>query len=320
MNQSIFVIGADNQLDEVSPSAFSLEADFQKLLADHPSLLRLAAGGDGDLLLVEQEFGIADQEGGSDRWRLDHLFLNREGEPVLIEVKRASDTRARREVVAQMLDYAAHAPKVLKAEAIAKRFRVDGDGIDVDGDGIDQGIDTRLLDFIGDRDPEEFWKQVDANLSAGRLRMVIVADKVGPELARIVEFLNEQMRPARMLAVELALFASPTGIRTLVPRLIGATSRAEAVKSVSANGSGGAGLNYAGTAKLAEVLQLCAERGDKIVVGFVGGSAKLRATSLADLQARRLFKWDNVANGVGTKASENWVQGSQFLKDVEAKK
>ncbi len=124
MSQSIFVIGADNELSEVSPSAFVAEADFQKLLADYPALLRLAAGGDGDLLLVEQEFGIADEEGGSNRWRLDHLFLNRDGVPVLVEVKRASDTRARREVVAQMLDYAAHAPKTLKASVIAEAFRV----------------------------------------------------------------------------------------------------------------------------------------------------------------------------------------------------
>ncbi len=120
MSQSIFVIGADNELSEVSPSAFVAEADFQKLLADYPALLRLAAGGDGDLLLVEQEFGIADEEGGSNRWRLDHLFLNRDGVPVLVEVKRASDTRARREVVAQMLDYAAHAPKISRPASLQR--------------------------------------------------------------------------------------------------------------------------------------------------------------------------------------------------------
>ena len=41
-----------------------------------------------------------------DRWSLDHLFVSRTGIPVLIEVKRASDTRLRREVVGQLLDYA----------------------------------------------------------------------------------------------------------------------------------------------------------------------------------------------------------------------
>src|SRR4051794_12230288 len=42
--------------------------------------------------------------GGSSRWSLDHLFVDQEGVPTLVEVKRSSDTRARREVVAQMLD------------------------------------------------------------------------------------------------------------------------------------------------------------------------------------------------------------------------
>lgn len=312
MSQSIFVIGADNELSEVSPSAFVAEADFQKLLTDFPVLLRLAAGGDGDLLLVKQEFGIPDEEGGSNRWRLDHLFLNRDGVPILVEVKRANDTRARRKVVAQMLDYAAHAPKALKASVIAEAFKGAADDAEL-------APNSHLLEFLGDRDPEEFWKQVDANLSAGRLRMVIVADKIGPELTRIVEFLNEQMRPAEMLAVEFAFFANPNGTRTLVPRLIGATARAEAAKSVTGSGPGVPGLNFAGTLKLAEMMQLCAERGDGIVVGFLGGLANLRATSFAELRAKRFFKWDNAAGGIGTKISANWMPGSVFLTEIKAR-
>jgi len=40
---------------------------------------------------------------------LDHLLLDQDGIPTFVECKRASDTRIRREVVAQMLDYAATA-------------------------------------------------------------------------------------------------------------------------------------------------------------------------------------------------------------------
>ena len=122
MLSSIFVIDAQDQLTEVSPSSFAKELDFQKLIASHPELLGPAAGAVGDLLLISQEFGIADEEDGSDRWRVDHLFLTPDGLPVLVEVKRASDTRNRREVVAQMLDYAAHAPKTLRAEIIADKI------------------------------------------------------------------------------------------------------------------------------------------------------------------------------------------------------
>src|SRR4051794_25314367 len=59
---------------------------------------------------------------GSDRWSLDHVFLNADGVPTLVEVKRSSDTRARREVVAQMLDYAANATAYWKVDALRAWF------------------------------------------------------------------------------------------------------------------------------------------------------------------------------------------------------
>lgn len=57
-------------------------------------------------LLVSREWGVPREEGGGGHWSLDHLFLDQEGVPTLVEVKRSSDTRLRREVVGQMLDYA----------------------------------------------------------------------------------------------------------------------------------------------------------------------------------------------------------------------
>ena len=101
---SIFVIGADNQLVELQRTDYESEDLFQQLLGDHPAMLRLAGGPEGKLLLIRREQPVPDALNGSDRWSLDHLFLDRQGVPVLVEVKQASDTRARREVVAQMLD------------------------------------------------------------------------------------------------------------------------------------------------------------------------------------------------------------------------
>jgi hypothetical protein len=53
--------------------------------------------------------GVPAAAGAGATWSLDHLFVSGEGVPVLVEVKRSSDTRLRREVVGQMLDYAANA-------------------------------------------------------------------------------------------------------------------------------------------------------------------------------------------------------------------
>jgi hypothetical protein len=174
------------------------------------------------LLLIAREAGIADQPDAADRWALDHLFLNREGVPVLVEVKRASDTRARRELVAQMLDCASHGTAYWKAADFQAMYQKTNAGA--------EDADERLSQFLGKQAPAEWWRQVEANLSAGRIRMLFVADKIGSELRRIIEFLNEQMRPAEVLAVEISQFKNANGMRTLVPRLIGATVRATSAK------------------------------------------------------------------------------------------
>lgn len=70
------------------------------------------------------------------------------------------------------------------------------------------------------------------NLRAGRIRMVFVADVIYPELKRIVEFLNAQMSPAEVIALEIKHYTGQ-GPRTLVPRLIGRTAEAERRKGVS---------------------------------------------------------------------------------------
>jgi hypothetical protein len=56
-------------------------------------------------LLIEQECGVPAREAGADRWSIDHLFIDQDAIPTIVEVKRSSDTRIRREVVGQMLDY-----------------------------------------------------------------------------------------------------------------------------------------------------------------------------------------------------------------------
>ena len=56
--------------------------------------------------------------------------------------------------------------------------------------------------------------------------MVFVADEIPLELASVVEFLNVQMDPADVLAVEVKQFANES-VQTLVPRLIGLTAEAQ---------------------------------------------------------------------------------------------
>lgn len=218
----IYTVDPSGMLTAMRPSEPRSEEFMQKLVAAHPELI---ADQDGALLLVRREQPIADREDGSGRWSLDHLFVTRSGIPVLVELKRAVDTRLRREVIGQMLDYAANGTAYWQGGRIAESFVASM---------AEQGrdADAELAAFLGAAaDPQQFWSQVDANFSAGRIKMVFVADTIPRELARIVEFLNEQMK-ADVRAVELSWFESEGGVTALTPRTIGETERAQTEKAV----------------------------------------------------------------------------------------
>lgn len=232
MSAGIFVIQADGKLVELNESSYDSEAVLQGLLADHPSLL---AGNQFDSerprrwLLVRREVGIPGGEGESNRWSLDHLFLDQDSIPTLVEVKRSSDTRLRREVVGQMLDYAANAVSYWPFERLQLEYESTVAAAGNDPDAV-------LREFLGgELEPELFWQRVKTNLQAGRIRLVFVADEIPPELRRVIEFLNEQMDPAEVLGVEIRQF-SGASIRSLVPRVIGQTAEAERRKGSGSTG------------------------------------------------------------------------------------
>ncbi len=213
----------DGELVRMSEQLYATEGHLQELLAKHPELLS-ADGEPHRWLLIAREFGIADREKSADRWSVDHLFVDEEGVPTLVEVKRSTDTRIRREVVGQMLDYAANGVTYWNAETIRARFE--------SGCG-DEDPDERLASALGPEiEPTDYWKRVETNLAAGRLRLMFVSDLIPRELRAIVEFLNQHMPQVDVLALELKQYVDEDAEhQTLVPRLIGETEAARRVKA-----------------------------------------------------------------------------------------
>jgi hypothetical protein len=70
--------------------------------------------------LIDRESAVPDTEEGPGRWSVDHLFLDQDCVPTLVEVKRSSDTRIRREVVGQLIDYAANAVVYWPVETLSE--------------------------------------------------------------------------------------------------------------------------------------------------------------------------------------------------------
>jgi hypothetical protein len=230
MATGMFLIQDDGKLVEMEERPYPTEDLLQELLAKYPNLL---AGNQIDIekprkwLLVSREAALPSEENGSDRWSVDHLFLDQDAVPTLVEVKRSSDTRIRREVVGQMLDYAANAVVYWPVEEIKAKFEAT-----CNAEGNDPA--EKLREFLGDAgDWDAFWDKAKTNLQAGKVRMLFVADKIPAELRRIVEFLNEQMDPAEVLAVEIKHYAGQ-GWKSLIPRVIGQTEEATAKKNPSA--------------------------------------------------------------------------------------
>lgn len=225
----IFVLRDETSLVAMQPASFATEDDFQRLLASFPELLagdQINAQDPRRFLLVAREKGIASEEGGGDRWSLDHLFLDQDGVPTLVEVKRGTDTRIRREVVGQMLDYAANSVLYWPVEELRAQWRESCDREGRDPESV-------MAEFLGvAADTEGFWTTVRTNLQAGRIRLLFVADKIPSELRRIVEFLNRQMQPAEVLALELRQYEGQ-GLKTLAPIVFGRTEEAAQRKGAS---------------------------------------------------------------------------------------
>lgn len=203
---------------------FAKEEHLQALVADHPELLaweQMNPDGAKRWILVRREQGIAKEPGAGDWWSVDHLFIDQDAVPTLVEVKRGANPQIRREVVGQMLEYAAHAWQTWTADSLRQAFEQTCSEAHVD-----PGAELRrLVEDVEDDDPGEFWSKVGANLAAKRLRLLFVADDIPDELTRIVEFLNATMSNVEVLAVEIKKFDGESGLRTLVPRVVGRTAK-----------------------------------------------------------------------------------------------
>jgi hypothetical protein len=229
ISSGVFVFTDKKTLVPMEPAEFASEDDLQSMLAEFPSLL---SGDQIDptmprkWLLVKREKAVPDEDGAAGRWSLDHLFLDQEGVPTLVEVKRGNNTDIRRKVVGQMLDYAANCLVYWPVE-----------GLQADLDETCKARQKTSFEAISEAfgagvDEEQYWSAVKTNLTAGKIRMLFVADKIPRELRRIIEFLNTQMDPAEVLGLELRQFAGQN-LKTIVPIVVGRTEEADQKKSAT---------------------------------------------------------------------------------------
>ena len=183
VQDDVIFIRRGEDLVSLSAASYEAEAVLQQLLEHHPQLLAGYQVNRGDprrFVLMRREALAVDHEGGGGRWSIDHVFLDQDAIPTLVEVMRNSDARIRREVVGQMLDYAANGVRYWGDGALRQLFeRTCADT------GRDPG--AVLKEVIGpEADAGDFWARAERNLRGGALRLVFVADVIPDELATVL--------------------------------------------------------------------------------------------------------------------------------------
>lgn len=232
MNDAIY-LRQNDELVEMTEKPYSYESVLQEKLAEYPRLLaggQMSDRGIDRWALIAREKSVPDKHGGGERWSADHLFVDQDAVPTIVEVKRSDNTEIRRKIVGQMLDYVAHASIFWDADTLEERFVETCVERDI-------SPEETLAELVDEKETAGFWEDVEKNLRSKEIRLVFVADEVPSELKRVVEFLNEAMQEVEVLAIEVVQYAS-SDETVFVPRLYGQTEEAKASSSSSTSRTG----------------------------------------------------------------------------------
>ena len=160
-----------------APQQFQDEASLHRLVQENPNLLPLA--GSPRLTVLGSEVRLGNGYA-------DILAVEPTGRPAIIEVKLARNPEARKEIVSQVLAYAAFL-RGMSVEGLEQGLL--GKGYAVASRGSILGA-VQALDQEGAVDADTFTASLQEYLSQGNFRLVLVLDEVSAELERIVAYLD----------------------------------------------------------------------------------------------------------------------------------
>jgi len=165
-------------------------------------------------------------------WSLDHLFVDQRGILTLVETKLFENPESRREVVGQLIEYAANSIEFW-ANGIARQKAAEY------WSKKNKELDEILQNEFGEIDIESFWASVEENLKNDRIRLIIAADEIRPEVRRMIEYLNREMANAEILGLELKCYGEDESSVVFVPRLVGQTQ-----SNIDRKYTGRSSINY----------------------------------------------------------------------------
>jgi hypothetical protein len=149
---------------------------------------------------------------------IDNLFINSEGYITLVETKLWRNPEARREVVAQIIDYAKELNK-WNFQKLDNSVRVSSQSYNNTNDGI-----IEILNKYEQIDEKELIDNIEKNLQNGRFLLLIVGDGIRENVQDMVEYLSQMPQLYFTLAlVELQIFKTQIDnrdVRLIIPKII----------------------------------------------------------------------------------------------------
>ena len=193
----------------------NLEEALQTLLEKYPQII---PGRQIDPVSEDPpRFALLRREISVAGWALDHLFVDQRGTLTLVETKLFQNPQSRREVLGQIIEYAANAKQYWGGGRVrqeANKYWSESK----------QDIDKVLRDAFGEGiNIDDFWFTVEEKLKDGDIRLIITTDELRPEMRRMIEYLNREMQNAEVLGLEIKFYGSESDTVVMVPRLIGQT-------------------------------------------------------------------------------------------------
>lgn len=193
------------------------EAWLQRLIMRHPGILPVDHIEPGFSPLVPICIELPMPSGS-----LDNLLVTPRGDLALVECKLWRNPQARREVIAQLIDYAKDVSSwsyEQLEQAIRKATSAGGCG-----DIVKQSL-FELAAQNGELDEATFHDAVSRNLKRGRFLLLIVGDGIHEAAEKLGEFLQQHAGSQFTLAfVDIALFETPDGKFIAQPRVLTKTT------------------------------------------------------------------------------------------------
>lgn len=212
------------------------EKELQDLLQRNPALLageQMNPDEPRRWLLVKREMSIPDPSTGSDRWNIDFLYIDQDATLTFVECKRHGDTRSRREVIAQVIDYIANSSRLWNKDQL-----IDAASAQAMADKCTLASRVEQLGASDFSTVESLMQAAIDKLGNHDVRIVLFMEAAPPELKTIVEFMNKEMSTVEVLLVEAKMY-DVNGVTVVTPCLWGYTDAVRARKNALAALEGG---------------------------------------------------------------------------------